>query len=258
MSLMMNSLSMLKSILQKVISKSQSQSSPGVSEQWDKLQEHLSTTKRLIDLGCGAHPHPRAVVGVDAFLEPLHRNLGYGPDLKAKDFRKQGVWFIQADLAALPFGDKEFDFAYSNHAFEHLPYPRKACSEMCRIAERGAIVTPSVFAEIAYGRSYHLWLVVARGNTLVFIKKTTHEDRPFGDHPIPKPDGGYRVTKKTNPFDILLNEGGWYHGRERMPRLSRLLRHFRYTHSPVHKVVFLWEGKFDCIVIYEDGRVEGG
>ena len=66
------------------------------------------------------------------------------------------------------------------------------------------------------------------------------------------------MTKMTNPFDILLNEGGWYHGRERMPRLNRLLRHFRYTHSPVHKVVFLWEEKFDCIVIYEDGRVEGG
>ena len=46
------------------------------SREWKILQEQLNTSKRIIDLGCGANPHPRASVGVDAFLEPIHRALG--------------------------------------------------------------------------------------------------------------------------------------------------------------------------------------
>lgn len=161
-----------------------------------------------------------------------------------------------ADLLALPFADKSFDFAYSHHVFEHLSDPRRACREMCRIARAGVIITPSIFAELAFGRPYHRWLVIARGNTIVFIEKQKAEDRPFGQHPIPKPGGGYKVGPDTNPFDILLNDGGWYHGREKMPRLSRLLRQYWYSHSPVMETIFLWENGFNCVVIHADGRIE--
>jgi SAM-dependent methyltransferase len=224
--------------------------------QWVRLQRLLSASKRLVDLGCGANPHPKASVAVDALLKPVHRSLGHGPELDSNTFRKRGIWFVQADLAALPFSNNEFDFAYSHHVFEHLPDPKKACSELCRIAQRGAIITPSPFAEIAFGRPYHLWLVLARGNKLIFVKKLSGEDRPFGEHPIQRGNGGYSTTEMTNPFDILLNEGGWYQGNERMPRLSHLLREYWDSHSPVMEVVFLWEGSFDCIVVQEDGSLE--
>ena len=227
-----------------------------MTESWSRLQECLRRADRLIDLGCGASPHPRAVVAVDAFLEPLHRNLGHGPEISTETFREKGAYFVQADMTSLPFPDKAFDFAYSHHVFEHLADPRKACSEVCRISRGGAIVTPSIFAEIAFGRPYHRWLVTARGNTLMFIRKTQQENQPFGEHPLPKKGGGYRVTKQTNPFDLLLNEGGWYRENERMPRLSHMLRQYWESHSPVMEVVFLWEGRFDCIVLQEDGRLE--
>lgn len=216
----------------------------------------MSMAHRVIDLGCGANPHPRAFVAVDGFLKPLHRNLGQGPELRSETFVRKGVNFVQADLTALPFPDKAFDFAYSHHVFEHLPDPKRACLEICRIAHRGAIITPSVFAEIAFGRPYHRWFVIDRGDTLIFIRKIPQENQPFGDHPIPKKGGGYIVTKQTNPFDMLLNEGGWYHGRERMPRLSLLLHHFLTSHSPIHKVTFLWEREFHCLVIDEDGKLD--
>jgi SAM-dependent methyltransferase len=248
--------SLIKSALRKAGLIKQNPAETIISESWSRMQESLSTANRLIDLGSGAHPHPRASVAVDAFLKPIQRNLGRGPEISSETFREKGVHFLQADLAALPFADKAFDFAYSHHVFEHLVDPRKACSEMCRIAERGAIVTPSIFAEIAFGRPYHRWFVIARGDTLIFIRKMPQENQPFGKLPLPKKGGGYKVTKQTNPFDILLNEGGWYHGRERMGRLSRLLRHFRYSHSPIHNVVFLWEENFNCLVIHEDGKIE--
>ncbi len=227
-----------------------------VSHEWEKLQTYLQKAKRVIDLGCGANPHPRAIVGVDAYLKPLQRTFGYGPEIRTEDLRKRGVEFAQADLTALPFVDKNFDFAYAHHVFEHLSDPKKACAEMCRIAHAGVIITPSFFAEIAFGRPYHLWLVLARGNTIVFIRKTQREDRPFGDHPVPRIGGGYEVTPQTNPFDILLNDGGWYHGREGMPRLSRLIQTYWYSHSPVMEIVFLWKGGFNCMVIQEDGSIE--
>jgi SAM-dependent methyltransferase len=255
---MISSLGRVKSTLRHAVSSAiaRSKSPPAKSPEWKRLQELLSTSKRLIDLGCGSNPHPKAQVAVDAFIEPIHRNFGFGQELNVHRFQEEGGLFAQADLESLPFADKAFDFAYSHHVFEHLSDPKKACSEMCRIAHRGAIITPSVFVEIAFGRPYHLWLVLARGNTLFFVRKMPYEDRPFGEHPVPRKVGGYRVTEKTNPFDILLNQGNWYHGIERMHRLSRLLRYLLYSHSPVYKVIFLWEGKFDCVVIHQDGSIE--
>ncbi len=225
------------------------------SPEWKRLQDYLQKSQRIIDLGCGANPHPRAIVGVDAFLAPVQRSLGYGQWIDIKNFKKRRIEFILANLTNLPFRDKSFDFAYAHHVFEHLDDPVGACKEMCRIARAGVIITPSIFAELAFGRPYHRWMVAARGHTIIFIEKTKAEDRPFGEHPIPKPGGGYRVTHETNPFDILLNEGNWYHGREKMPRLSRLLRRYWYSHSPVMEVIFLWENDFNCVVVHRDGRI---
>jgi len=222
---------------------------------WIELQARLNKSEKIIDLGCGNNPHPRSTVAVDAFLEPAQRAMGKGPQIATDQLQQRGIQFVQADLSTLPFSDKQFDFAYSHHAFEHLPDPQKACGEMCRVAKAGAIITPSIFAEIAFGRPYHLWFVVARGNTLIFIRKTAKEDRPFGGHPV-KVDKGYRVLPQSNPFDILLNDGGWYAGSERMPRLSNLLQIYWYGHSPVMEVVFLWKNSLNCLVIHEDGDVE--
>ncbi len=222
-----------------------------VSPEWRELQKNLRKAKRIIDLGCCTNPYPRSIVAVDAFLEPSQRALGTGNSINNDTFRNKGVHFVQADLNALPFEDKEFDFAYSHHVFERLPDTRKACMEITRIGNAGAIITPSVFSEFAFGRPYHLWFIFARENTLIFVRKTEREDRRFGEHPVPKKGGGYRVTQDTNPFDILLNDGGWYHGQESMPRLAHLLRKYWYSHSPVMEVVFLWEQNFNCIVVQE-------
>jgi SAM-dependent methyltransferase len=226
------------------------------SPEWQALEAELSKAQRVVDLGCGARPHPKATVAVDAFLEPEHRTLGAGPVIDPNAFEKSNVRFVQADIANLPFADKEFDFAYSHHVFEHLPDPKKACAEMCRIARAGAIITPSIFSEVAFGRPYHLWLVIARKDTLLFIQKTDRENCQFGDHPVPRKNGRYSVASTTNPFDILLNDGRWYWGLQRMPRLSRLLRKFWYSHSPVTEVVFLWKGTFNCLIVHEDGGTE--
>ena len=91
---------------------------------------------------------------------------------------------------------------------------------------------------------------------MIFYKKDKREEMPFGEVPKRKKGGGFIVTPRTNPFEILLNYDGGYHGREKMPRLSRLIQDFWASHSPVIEVVFLWQNSFNCTVINEDGQIE--
>ncbi len=65
-----------------------------VSPEWKELQKRLQERKRIIDLGCGANPHPRSMVVVDRFVEPVQRPLGNGPEIKVEDFRKLGCLFV--------------------------------------------------------------------------------------------------------------------------------------------------------------------
>jgi SAM-dependent methyltransferase len=226
---------------------------PQPSVQAALMASRIAAARSVVDLGCGAHPHPRASVGVDRYLEPGHRLLGYGATLTADTFRARGVRFVQAELSELPFRDRQFDFAYSHHVFEHLPDPKRACREMQRVARGGVIITPSAFAEIAFGRPYHLWFVLQSGNTLVFVKKHPEEDCPFGPTPTPDSRGKLAVTAESNPFDMVLNVGGWYRGREGMARLARPLQRYWRSHSRVTEVMFNWQDSFRCVVIDENG-----
>ena len=220
-----------------------------------EAQEQLAEAERIVDLGCGARPHPRATVAVDRYLAPEQRLLGQGAHLSAQTFERLGVRFVVADLERLPFPDKHFDYARASHVFEHLDDPKRACQEMARVARAGVILTPSIFAEHVFGRPYHRWMVFSRGDVLFFVEKIPELDRPFGDHPRRGPDGKLQVTPDSNPFDLLLNRPGWYKGRERMPRLSRLLQRYSFSHHPVLEVVFPWQGEIRCVVIDAHGEV---
>jgi SAM-dependent methyltransferase len=214
---------------------------------WLCVQNKLKESKRILDLGCGNNPVAGAIVAVDRYVEPKERVFGAGALIDAEKMKARGIAFINTRIdGPLPFADKEFDFAYSHHAFEHVDHPDIACREILRVAESGVIITPSIFAETIFGRPYHKWLVMERGNTLLFFKKRPFEDRPFGDHPPWNTKAKtWMVNDQSNPFDILLNDGGWYCGRENMPRLAERLRRYWYSHSPVMEVIFLWNNTFE-------------
>ena len=214
---------------------------------WIAVQKKLVESKKIIDLGCGNNPVQGATVGVDLYIESNERAFGVRPAINIQKMKEQGITFVNARIdSTLPFKDKEFDFAFSHHVFEHLEDPATACKEMMRIANFGVILTPSILADLIFGRPYHRWLVMERGNNIFFFKKRSFEDRPFGEHPKwDKTKRKWVAEKDTNPFDVLLNVGGWYRGGERKrPRLANILRKYWYSHSPVMEVIFLWEGSF--------------
>ena len=221
---------------------------------WIAVQKKLAESKKIIDLGCGNNPVQGATVGVDLYIKSKERAFGVRPEINIQKMKERGITFVNARIdSTLPFKDKEFDFAYSHHVFEHLEDPATACEEMMRIAKFGAIITPSILAELIFGRPYHRWLVMERGNNIFFFKKRPFEDRPFGAHPEwDKKRKKWIIGKNTNPFDMLLNTSGWYHGEKgEMPRMSKILRKHWFSHSPLIEVIFLWEHKFKY-KIYEE------
>jgi ubiquinone/menaquinone biosynthesis C-methylase UbiE len=218
-----------------------------VDPRWLAVKKKLKESRNIIDLGCGNNPVKGAKTAVDLHLDPKERLAGTGPLIDTGKFKENGIHFVHTRVdGPLPFSDKEFDFAYSHHVFEHLDDPAKACQEMMRIAKAGAIITPSFFAEQIFGRTYHRWLVMDRGTCLFFFRKRPFEQTPFGLTPrFNKDNNQWVINENSNPFDMLLNDGDWYQGQEgQMPRLTKILQKHWYSHSPLFEIIFMWDEEF--------------
>ena len=216
--------------------------------------QNIERAQNMIDLGCGSMPHPKSKVAVDKYIEPIHRKFGSNEKIDVVSIEKNGIKFVEADFENLPFADKEFDFAYSHHVVEHLDNPIRGMQEMMRVARGGVIMCPGPMQEYVFGRKYHKWIVTSRNNTIIFIEKDW-DGVLFGEGPFIE-NGKTKMSKDCNPFDILLNDGDWYHGIHRYRKLTKLLRREWYGHNPSMEVVFNWKDSFDYIVIYKDGNVE--
>lgn len=205
----------------------------------------------MVDLGCGTSPHPKASVAVDKYIEPLQRKYGQNESIDILSLKKQGINFIEADFENLPFENKQFDVAYSHHVVEHLDDPCKGLNEMMRIASSGVIMCPSIFAEYAFGRKYHKWMVTVQCNTLIFVEKDW-EGLWFGEGPYII-DGKVNFESDVNPFDVLLNDGDWYQGEEQYHRLTEKIRKYWFGHYKIMETCFVWKDYFDYLIIYKNG-----
>lgn len=226
-----------------------------MSPEFKLAMERMESSESVIDLGCGTSPCQWATAAVDKYIEPIHREFGANKAIDVSKFEKAGIKFYEADLESLPFANKQFDFAYSHHVVEHLDNPSAALNEMQRIAKKGVIMCPSIFAEGMFGRKYHKWLVSNIANRIIFLEKKT-KILWFGRGPIRTKGGRIVISKDGNPFDIILNDGRWYHGIHRYRAMSKLMRKYWYGHYPVFENVFNWEGGFSYSIYWENGKVE--
>lgn len=118
----------------------------------------------VLEVGGGHNPHKRSNVVVDKFVDTnYHRKT----DLKVHKHQK----FMQADGAALPFGDNEFDYVISNQVLEHVDDPASFLHEQMRVAKRGYIETPSLIGEYLFPKKAHKWLVLAIDEKLILFEK---------------------------------------------------------------------------------------
>ncbi len=135
-------------------------------------------TWRVLDLGSGHNPHPRANVIVDRYLEDTEEVAGRSGRAVVRSANQA---LVVADGSALPFTDASFDFVICSHVVEHVTEIDAFCSELNRIGARGFIETPGKYAEYLRHPRYHVWFVGTRKGALDFAPAPSdHPLGPFG------------------------------------------------------------------------------
>jgi hypothetical protein len=149
-----------------------------------RLLDTIPDDAKVIDVGGGASPFPRADYVIDAMPYGkrgsgsdgnVHEKLGIKPRFGADRW-------IQTDLCdrrPWPVADKAFDFATCSHLLEDIRDPIWVCSELCRIAKAGYIEVPSRVVEQSKGVEnprhagfyHHRWLVTQNHGRLEFRHK---------------------------------------------------------------------------------------
>lgn len=164
---------------------------------------------KVLDVGGGLNPHPRAdvvidIVGADSELVgSLSLNRGAGS--------REGRRWVVHDLCSsrpFPFARRQFDFVICTHVLEDVRDPIRVCEEMQRVGARGYIETPSMESELTWrlegrhhtGRGHHRWLVEAAAEGLVFRHKP-HFVNGFWQARIPR--RWWKTDPKRDVIGIL-------------------------------------------------------
>lgn len=114
---------------------------------WSRSRLRITSGARVLDVGSGAFPNPRADVLCER--DPVR------PHRRAVVDRP----FVVADATALPFRRGAFDHVIASHLAEHVADPRALCAELGRVAVAGYIETPSPLFEKLLPEENHLWRV---------------------------------------------------------------------------------------------------
>jgi glycosyltransferase involved in cell wall biosynthesis len=186
----------------------------------------ISKHWRVLDVGSGHNPHPRADVLLDEELGP-NADRSYRPAVR--DSRP----FVIANAQYLPFKDQSFDYAIASHIVEHLPDPAAFCRQLRKIVRRGYIECPGPLGEWLLGEPFHLWVVYKKGPRLIFKRKKQSNwllqqfsNLFYALFYV----GQERVRWTLNPKTRAIR-GGLFRLSQLMGKIwrSRLLRHWTYT-----------------------------
>lgn len=128
---------------------------------------HLGRGDRVLEIGPGRAPHPRADVLLEYRfeLEEAKRQRGGAPELSTS---KPVVLY---DGGRFPFADGEFDYVICSHVIEHVSDVPAFCAEMFRVGRHGYLEFPTIYYEYLYNFSVHLQLVHFAKGELRYLPK---------------------------------------------------------------------------------------
>ncbi len=131
---------------------------------------NIEDSWRVLDVGSGHHPHPRADVLLELHVDSHAERSGVAA---VRDQR-----LIVGDAQTMPFADNEFDYVIASHVAEHVEDPERLCRELSRVASAGYIETPGWLTDILLRESFHRWRVRRDGPGLRFDR--VRDPRPLG------------------------------------------------------------------------------
>ncbi len=158
----------------------------------------INSKAKVLDVGGGHNPHPRANVVVDKFVDSnYHRN----DNIKVLKNQK----FVNADGEDLPFEDHEFDYVLCSQVLEHVENPEKFLSEIFRVGKKGYLETPSLLGEYLFPKQSHKWILHEHKDILYLVDKKKMGfscGYDLGDltlEYLPKNSIGYKIMERTHP-----------------------------------------------------------
>jgi predicted SAM-dependent methyltransferase len=181
---------------------------------------------KVLDIGPGAYPLPRADVYLDYDLDKLTPLSEKGKSTILAD--------IQSDIPRI--GDKEFDFVWISHCMEHLKDPAAAARTISRIGKRGCMIVPSAWKESLtnFEESGHLWQILPNPREdmpPIFIRTNGQVDR-------------IRNIDVMKSMSRVLRTGP-----NRVSEEQRFLRKWWYQNEVSLDVVHFWENELRVNVI---------
>lgn len=183
----------------------------------------INPDDQVLDVGSGHHPFPYATMLVDLYEMPTNHRVA--------ELKTDGKPFHLADINALPFRAKSYDFVYCSHVLEHVEDPLRACSELRRVGKRGYIETPSLMTDalFSWAKGMHKWFTVVIGNRMVFFE--------YGSRLVQ----GVRSDYWQHSFG-----SGRYHP----------IQDIFYSNQDIFNNGLMWHDSFDCSVFRQDGSIE--
>lgn len=128
----------------------------------------IKPTDRVLDIGPGAHPHPRADVLLEmAFDDPAEYANQFGHDQPLATSKK----VVFYDGITFPFPDKSFDYVVCTHVLEHVPNIEHFLSEVFRVGKRGYFEYPLAYYDLLYNINAHVNFVKRVDGTLRYMRQ---------------------------------------------------------------------------------------
>ncbi|WP_368342155.1 class I SAM-dependent methyltransferase, partial [Phocaeicola dorei] len=174
---------------------------------YDRGDIHINKNDKVLEIGPGHNPTYRSNVIAEKFIDTNYHRCG---DVKIYPHQT----FVHADGENLPFKDKEFDYVICNQVLEHVEHPEAFVKELCRVARRGYIETPSLLGEYLFPKKSHKWVILDIDNKLVFYEKNKmpgNYENDYGElflNYLPFQSLPYKLLWLTEG-DITLNRYEW-------------------------------------------------